>query len=123
LRRQNSGFTIVNSRKISGLWLIKVLSCSDPILGTRRCAWRRLAYFGRLALAYVIERLLKNEKKGLVWFWIGPHDRYEQLIEPWSVRSDLTKRSSRPRYRAAAELKALAVRIRVWCNKNETKNI
>jgi hypothetical protein len=26
--------------------------------------------------------LAKERPGGLVWFWIGPHDRYEQLIAP-----------------------------------------
>ena len=27
-----------------------------------------------------IRALARGRPEGLVWFWIGPHDRYEQLI-------------------------------------------
>lgn len=26
--------------------------------------------------------LAKERPEGLVWFWVGPHDRYDQLLEP-----------------------------------------
>jgi len=26
--------------------------------------------------------LARERQDGLVWFWIGPHDRYDQLISP-----------------------------------------
>jgi len=34
----------------------------------------------RVSLRY--RALAKEREEGLVWFWIGLHDRYEQLIEP-----------------------------------------
>jgi hypothetical protein len=35
----------------------------------------------RISLRY--RALAKEREEGLVWFWIGPHDRYQQLlIEP-----------------------------------------
>jgi hypothetical protein len=34
----------------------------------------------RVSLRY--RALAKERAEGLVWFWIGPHDHYEQLIEP-----------------------------------------
>jgi len=33
----------------------------------------------RVSLRYRV--LAKERAEGLVWFWIGPHDHYEQLIE------------------------------------------
>ena len=27
-----------------------------------------------------VRALVKDRPEGLVWFWIGPHDRYEELI-------------------------------------------
>jgi hypothetical protein len=32
----------------------------------------------RIGLRY--RALAKEREEGLVWFWIGPHDRYDQLI-------------------------------------------
>jgi hypothetical protein len=32
----------------------------------------------RVGLRY--RSLAKERSEGLVWFWIGPHDRYDQLI-------------------------------------------
>ena len=32
----------------------------------------------RVGLSY--RSLAKERSEGLVWFWIGPHDRYDQLI-------------------------------------------
>ena len=33
----------------------------------------------RVGLHY--RALAKDRTEGLVWFWIGPHDRYEQLLQ------------------------------------------
>ena len=34
----------------------------------------------RIGLRY--RALAKERPEGLVWFWVGPHDRYDQLLEP-----------------------------------------
>lgn len=34
----------------------------------------------RVGLRY--RALARERAEGLVWFWIGPHDRYDQLISP-----------------------------------------
>ena len=33
----------------------------------------------RVGLHY--RAIAKDRDEGLVWFWIGPHDRYEQLLQ------------------------------------------
>jgi hypothetical protein len=43
---------------------------------------KRVAAFWSVRVGLRIRALARDRADGLVWFWIGPHDRYEQLISP-----------------------------------------
>ena len=41
---------------------------------------KRVGAFWSARVGLRIRALARDRPEGLVWFWIGPHDRYEQLI-------------------------------------------
>jgi hypothetical protein len=41
---------------------------------------KKVGIFWSVRVGLRIRALAKDRPEGLVWFWIGPHDRYEQLI-------------------------------------------
>ena len=43
---------------------------------------KRVGAFWSARVGLRIRALARDRPEGMVWFWIGPHDRYEQLISP-----------------------------------------
>ena len=43
---------------------------------------KKVGAFWSARVSLRIRALAKERTDGLVWFWIGPHDRYEELIAP-----------------------------------------
>ena len=41
---------------------------------------KRVGAFWSARVGLRIRALARDRPEGLVWFWIGPHDRYEELI-------------------------------------------
>lgn len=41
---------------------------------------KKVGAFWSVRVGLRIRALARERTDGLVWFWIGPHDRYEQLI-------------------------------------------
>jgi hypothetical protein len=44
--------------------------------------FKKIGMFWSVRVSLRVRALAKERADGLVWFWIGPHDRYEQLIGP-----------------------------------------
>jgi hypothetical protein len=42
--------------------------------------FKKIGHFWSARVGLRYRALAKERKDGLVWFWIGPHDEYEQLI-------------------------------------------
>ena len=42
---------------------------------------KKIGVFWSVRIGLRYRALAKEREEGLVWFWIGPHDRYNQLIE------------------------------------------
>jgi hypothetical protein len=59
--------------------LIKPSSGSSRIRVTRRFASRKLGMCGRRGWAAVTALAIEVDD-GLVWFWIGSHAEYDQLL-------------------------------------------
>jgi hypothetical protein len=43
---------------------------------------KKVGDFWSVRVGLGVRALAKERADGLVWFWIGSHDRYEQLIAP-----------------------------------------
>ncbi len=41
---------------------------------------KKVGAFWSARVGLRVRALARERAEGLVWFWIGPHDRYEQLI-------------------------------------------
>jgi hypothetical protein len=41
---------------------------------------KKIGVFWSVRVGLRYRALAKERREGLVWFWIGPHDRYDQLI-------------------------------------------
>ncbi len=60
-------------------WLTRILSCFELIRDiSLRLKKIGVFWSARVGLRY--RSLAKERQEGLVWFWIGSHDRYDQLI-------------------------------------------
>ena len=42
---------------------------------------KKIGHFWAVRIGLRYRALAKEREEGLVWFWIGPHDRYDHLIE------------------------------------------
>ena len=42
--------------------------------------FKKIGAFWSVRVSLRVRALAKERTDGLVWFWIGPHNRYEQLI-------------------------------------------
>jgi hypothetical protein len=55
-----------------------ILLQSDPRHSSLR--FKKVGSYWSVRVGLKYRALVKERKDGLVWFWIGPHDEYEQLI-------------------------------------------
>lgn len=43
--------------------------------------FKKIGIFWTARISLNYRAIAKERSEGLVWFWIGPHDRYDQLIK------------------------------------------
>lgn len=61
------------------IWRIK-LSLLKIQLWHPSLRLKKIGVFWSVTIGLRYRALAKERTEGLVWFWIGPHDRYEQLL-------------------------------------------
>jgi hypothetical protein len=62
-------------------WLMKSLRFCGVIRDIPRFASRKSESFGQRELGCIIARWAKERPEGLLWIWIGRHDRYDEILK------------------------------------------
>lgn len=75
------GNVMKNSRNVFRMWQIKTLNYSKGILITRPCTLKRLSGITYARIGQKYRALAVEIEEGLLWFWIGAHTEYDNLLK------------------------------------------